>query len=160
MPSVTTAKRCSTVFTRVFGAVCFAVPMAMHAQSARGDSLAVVDVVSQFHIALAAGDSTRAVALLSNDVIVLESGASQTYAEYLGHHLGADMAAAKNARVERTVTRVMVIGTAAYLVARTMSKGTTTNAPGSESAEMMVLSKMPSGWRIRAIHWSSKRRRA
>ena len=98
--------------------------------------------------------------LLSDDLIVLEAGASQTHAEYLGHHLGADMAASKNGTGERTVTRVTVIGTAAYLVARTLTPGTTANPQGSESAEMMVLSKTPAGWRIRAIHWSSRRRRA
>ncbi len=160
MPLVPTTQQWRAALTRLCGAVCFAIPMTMQAQSTRGDSLTVVDVVSQFHAALAAGDSVRAVALLSADVIVLESGASQTYAEYLGHHLGADMAASKNASGERTVTCVTVIGTAAYLVARTLAPGATANPQGSESAEMMVLSKMPTGWRIRAIHWSSRRRRA
>jgi hypothetical protein len=31
-------------------------------------------------------------------------------------------------------------------------------AVNSEGAELMVLTKGPSGWRIVAIHWSSRRR--
>lgn len=53
------------------------------AQPTSPDAKAAATAVAQFHAALTAGDSARAVALLSKDVLVLESGAVQTRAEYL-----------------------------------------------------------------------------
>jgi ketosteroid isomerase-like protein len=116
--------------------------------------------VQHFHAALTKGDSVAAIAVLSNDVLVLESGVTQTRAEYLGHHLGADMNASKNSKGERTVVQVTVVGTAAYTVSNTFTPGTTANPAGSDMVELMVLSKTTTGWEIRAIHWSSRRRRA
>ena len=161
MSMASVAVRISARLARVVGSACLVIaPAAMHAQTARGDSAAVVDVVAQFHASLAGGDSARAVSVLAEDLVVLEAGSAETYAEYLGHHLAADMKASKTSAGARTVTRVTVMGNAAFLVARTLTPGTTANPQGSESAEMMVLSKTPTGWRIRAIHWSSRRRRA
>ena len=60
------------------------------AQSAR-DSTAVLRTVDQFHRALASGDSVAALALLAPDVAILESGGSETLADYRGHHLPADI---------------------------------------------------------------------
>ncbi len=129
-------------------------------QASPTDSASVVAAVSGFHGALAAGDSVKAIAYLARDAVVLESGVAQSRAEYLDHHLGADMKASKNAKGERTVTQVTVVGTAAYLVATTFTPGNTANPPGSDMVELMVLSKSSSGWQIRAVHWSSRRRRA
>ncbi|MES2521910.1 MAG: nuclear transport factor 2 family protein [Gemmatimonadota bacterium] len=140
--------------------VCLpACPLA--AQATRADSSAVVTAVEQFHAALTAGDSARAVALLAADVVVLESGAIQTRAEYLGHHLGADMKASKGSKAARSVVQVRVVGDAAYVVSKTATPATNADGSnGSEMAELMVLSKTASGWTIRAVHWSSRRRRA
>ena len=130
--------------------------VASGAQTTRADSAGAVATVEQFHAALGAADSARAVMLLADDVLVLESGAIQTRAEYLGHHLGADMKASQ----AWTVLKVTVTGDAAYVVSKTISPPTgTQGATGSESAELMVLSKTQSGWKIRAVHWSSRRRR-
>jgi len=132
----------------------------VRAQSSRADSASVVAAVSGFHGALADGDSVKAISYLARDVVVLESGVAQSRADYLGHHLGADMKASKNATGQRTITQVTVVGTAAYLVASTFTPGNTTNPQGSDMVELMVLSQSPSGWQIRAVHWSSRRRRA
>lgn len=132
----------------------------LHAQNAKADSAAVVAAVSGFHNALTEGDSVKAISFLASDVMVLESGVAQTRADYLGHHLGADMKASKNSTGERTVSQVTVVGTAAYLVATTFTPGTTANPQGSDMVELMVLSKSAAGWQIRAVHWSSRRRRA
>jgi hypothetical protein len=61
----------------------------LRAQAARADSIALTTAVARFHDALTAGDSVRAVAMLATDALVLESGAIETRAEYLGHHLGS-----------------------------------------------------------------------
>ena len=131
------------------------------AQNSRPDSVAAVSAVEQFHAALAAADSARAVSLLSDDVLILESGNIQTRAEYLGGHLGADMKASQGSKGERAVIKATVVGDAAYVIARTLTapSGVAGNT-GSESIELMVLSKSASGWKIRSVHWSSRRRRA
>lgn len=133
----------------------------LSAQTTRADSTAVVTAVEQFHAALTASDSARAVAVLAHDVVVLESGAIQTRAEYLSHHLGADMKASKGSKATRSVVQVRLVGDAAYVVSKTVSPPSgADNATGSEMAELMVLAKTASGWSIRAVHWSSRRRRA
>lgn len=138
------------------GALAFAAPVT--AQAVRADSVAAVAVVEQYHSALAAGDSARAVALLSDDVVILESGALESRADYLGHHLGADMKASQGSKGVRTVVKVTVIGDAAYVVSRTITPptGAQGNA-GSEMAELMVVSRSSGVWKIRAVHWSSRR---
>lgn len=133
----------------------------LRAQSTNIDSSAVLIVVEQFHAALTAGDSAGAVSVLASDVVILESGAIQTRAEYLSHHLGADMKASKGSKASRSVVQVRMAGDAAYVVSKTISPPTDAKgSTGSEMAELMVLSKTVSGWTIRAVHWSSRRRRA
>lgn len=136
-------------------------PAPVSAQATRADSSAVVSAVEQFHASLTAGDSVRAVAVLANDVLILESGTIQTRAEYLSHHLGADMKASKGSKGSRSVVQVRVVGDAAYVVSKTVSPPTgAEGSTGSEMAELMVLAKTGAGWSIRAVHWSSRRRRA
>ena len=129
------------------------------AQTARSDSATAVATVDQFHAALAAGDSARAASLLSDDLYVMEAGAIETHADYLAHHLGADIKAAQGRTSERTVLKVSVIGDAAYVAARTVTPAATAGAQPSEGAELMVLSRSRGEWKIRAVHWSSRRRR-
>ena len=142
----------------VVAAAALACASSLHAQSARADSAAVVAVIEQYHAALAAGDSARAVALLADDMIVLESGALETRAEYLAHHLAADMKASQSSRGLRTIVRVTVIGDVAYVVSKTVTPptGAQGNA-GSEMAELMVVAKSAGVWKLRAVHWSSRR---
>lgn len=125
------------------------------------DSVAAVAVVNQYDAALAAGDSAKAVSLLADDLVVLESGSIETRAEYLAHHLGADIKASVGAKGDRAVVRVTVLGDAAYVVTKTVRPPTgAQGSTGSELVELMVLSRTSAGWKIRAIHWSSRRRRA
>lgn len=129
------------------------------AQSA--DSVAAVAVVNQYEAALAAGDSAKAVALLADDLLVLEAGSIETRADYLAHHLGADIKASAGVKGDRTVVKVSVGGDAAYVITKTVRPPTgAQGSTGSELAELMVLSKTSAGWKIRAIHWSSRRRRS
>ncbi len=131
------------------------------AQTPRPDSLAAAAVVDQFHAALAAADSVRAVSLLTDDVFIIESGHIQTRSEYLGGHLGADMKASQGSKGERTVVKVTVVGDAAYVVSKTVNPPTgAAGNTGSESVELMVATKSIGGWKISAVHWSSRRRRA
>ena len=131
------------------------------AQPARGDSAAAVAAVAQFHAALTSADSARAMSMLADDVMILESGALQTRSDYLGGHLMADIKASQGSKGVRTVVQVSLVGDAAFVIAKTLTpaSGAEGSTP-SESAELMVLSKVSGVWKIRAVHWSSRRRRA
>jgi ketosteroid isomerase-like protein len=139
----------------------FASAPRVHAQvSVPGDSAAAATVVDEYHAALSSGDSLRALALLSADAVILESGGIETKAEYRSHHLAADIAFAKAVKSERTPLVVKVNGNTAWTSSTSLSQGTFNGrAINSSGAESMVLTKRPEGWRIEAIHWSTRTRR-
>ena len=121
------------------------------------DPAAAVDA---FHAALAAGDAARAEALLAPDAIVLESGFVETRAEYLSHHLAADIAFAREVKQLRSELRVVQEGNLAWLSASTRTTGAYQGRTiDAEGAELIVLARGDTGWRIRAIHWSSHERK-
>ncbi len=126
----------------------------------RSDSAEVAATVDRFHRALAAGDSAGALALLTEDVQVLESGGVEDRAEYRSHHLGADIEFARAVPGERGPVRVRVRGDVAWASSTSTTRGTFRGRPvHSAGAELMVLVRAPFGWRIAAIHWSSRARR-
>jgi ketosteroid isomerase-like protein len=127
------------------------------ARAQNSDSVAVAQVVAGFHAALASGDSVGALSLLSENVLILESGGMETRSDYRAHHLPADIGYARAVPSDRTVEQITVRGDVAWVVATSRTQGTyrerTVNSAG---AELMVLARESSGWRIRAIHWSSR----
>jgi ketosteroid isomerase-like protein len=123
------------------------------------DSTDAARVVERFHRALAHGDSAAALALLAPDATILESGGSESVAEYRAHHLPADIEFARAVKEVRTPPRVTVRGNAAWAVATSTARGTFRGRPvDSMGAELIVLTRSPEGWRIAAIHWSSRKR--
>jgi ketosteroid isomerase-like protein len=132
-----------------------------HAQDVpSADSAEVTSAVAAFHAALVAGDSAAALARLAPDVQVLESGSTETLAEYRVHHLPADMAFAQAVPSERRVLGVTVIDSVAWVTATSRAHGTFRGrAVDSDGAELMVLTRRAGQWQIRAIHWSSRARR-
>lgn len=128
-------------------------------QGEASDSTAAATVVRQFHEALVRGDSVAALALLAEDVIVLEAGTIETRAEYRRNHLPADIRFAQAVPSTRGSVRVVVAGEVAWITSSSETTGTFEDRPiSSAGAELMVLSRTAAGWRIRAIHWSSRRR--
>ena len=128
--------------------------------SSASDSAAVVTVVERFHAALAAGDSIAALSHLDDDVVVLESGGVETRAEYRAHHLAADIAFSRAVPSARGPARVRVVGDAAWVSSTSVTQGEFNGrAVNSSGAELMVLRRTASGWKISAIHWSSRTRR-
>lgn len=148
-------------------ATSFVAPSALAAQVAgagtfgTSDSAAVVAVVEQFHRALADSDSLGALALMTEDVVVLESGGFESRAEFRSHHLSADIEFARATRSERQIRSVTVRGDAAWVSSTTTAQGQFRGrAVNSTGAELAVLVRTPSGWRISAVHWSARARRA
>jgi len=127
---------------------------------ARTDSADVVNVVSRYHQALATADSAGALRLLAPDAVILESGGAETVPEYRTHHLPADIAFAVAVPSTRSVTRVTVRGDAAWVASTSVTQGELRGrAINSAGAELMVLTRTSEGWKISAIHWSSRARR-
>jgi hypothetical protein len=131
-----------------------------HAPIQPSDSTVVVGVVARFHAALASGDSGAALGLLDRDAIILESGAVETRDEYRSHHLPADIDFARAVKSNQSVVRVRLSGKVAWVASTSTTKGQFADRPiNSDGAELVVLRKAESGWRIAAIHWSSRARR-
>lgn len=128
--------------------------------AAMSDSAAVAGVVTKYHEALAAGDSVGALALLADDAVILETGGVETRAEYRSHHLPGDINFAKAIRSQRGPVSVKVHGDVAWTTSTSTTQGDMNGrAINSAGAELMVLVKMSDGWKISAIHWSSRNRR-
>lgn len=130
------------------------------ANSAAADSAAVAAIVDRYHQALAAGDSAAALELLAPDAVILESGGVETREEYRSHHLPGDIQFARAVRSERGPVKVVVQGDVAWASSTSSTQGTYRDRPvDSAGVELMVLSRFTDGWKIRAIHWSSRTRR-
>lgn len=135
-----------------------ALPAQTNAMKTTKDSAAAVEIVHRFHTLLASGDSAAAVQLLAPDLVVLESGGVETRAEYLGHHLGADMRFAKAVPSERRVVAFHQEGDVVWVTATSTSRSEFRDRKiDSRGAELVVLTRSGSGWLIRAVHWSSRR---
>jgi ketosteroid isomerase-like protein len=128
--------------------------------SRTADSAAVARTVGQFHAALARGDSAAALALLAPDATILESGSVETVAEYRAHHLPADIEFARAVPGTRGAVRVALRGDVAWATSTSDTRGAFRGRPvNAAGAELMVLTRTTgTGWRIDAIHWSSRRR--
>jgi ketosteroid isomerase-like protein len=141
--------------------MCAAVELTMwvSAFAATSDESAnVASAVQAFHDALAQCDGKAAMKLLTPDAAILESGSAETRAEYESHHLGEDMQFAQAVQSTRANVQVQIDGNAAWLTSRSRSEGSFQGKPINTTAvELVVLTKTIDGWRIRAIHWSSRR---
>jgi ketosteroid isomerase-like protein len=151
-------------FASVLGAAAVlslcAVPVRSRAQQTVADSIEIVGTVQRFHSVIAAGDSLAALALLTEDAIILESGGLETKAQFRDHHLPADISFAQSTKAERRTYSVTRRGDVAWVASTSGATGTFGGrAINSMGAELMVLVLTPSGWRISAIHWSSRARR-
>jgi hypothetical protein len=161
MPTPTPTTRRASVATALL-ALALAAPTDAAAQTraaTTSDSADAASTVAHFHRALAAGDSVAVLALLDPAARILESGGVETVADYRAHHLASDVAYARAVPAKRGPVRVTVRGDVAWATSTSESVGEFRGrAVSSVGAELMVLTRMPHGWRISAIHWSSRRR--
>jgi ketosteroid isomerase-like protein len=116
-------------------------------------------VVTRFHGSVANGDAAAAMALVADDAVFLEAGGVETRGEYEKNHLPADIEFEKVVPMKRSAIRVVVAGDTAWATCTSEFKGTFQGrAIDSIGTEMMVLSRGPRGWQIRAVSWSSRAR--
>lgn len=127
------------------------------------DSSSAVHAVEAFHAAVARGDSAAVLAMLSPDVVVAEAGDVERYAEFRNHHLAADIAFAKAIPGSHTLVSALLEGNTAWVTSTSIAQGQFNGrAVNSAGAELVVLTRarVDAPWMIRAIHWSSHRRPA
>ena len=133
-------------------------PAIAESQPAQTALQTAIATAERFHQALSRGDSATAARLLAADAVILESGDRETRAEYLAAHLGDDIEFAKAVMSARTVTDTHRQGDVVWLAATTIAKGKFHDREvNSRGAELVVMSKTGTTWKIRAIHWSSHR---
>jgi ketosteroid isomerase-like protein len=134
-------------------------PMHLAAQTATAAEAEIQKVVDAFHAGLKKGDAAAVMQLFAPDVLLLEAGGIETRAQYEKDHLPADIEFEKVVSTVFKPYRVVVVGDAAWAISNSEYKGTFRDRPvDSLGVELMILSRDASGWRIRAIHWSSRAR--
>ncbi|MES2883728.1 MAG: nuclear transport factor 2 family protein [Pseudomonadota bacterium] len=125
-------------------------------EGARSDSpQAAVDA---FQAALKSGNAGAVKKWLTPDVLIYEGGgAERSLAEYAGHHLAADMAFMKSARVEVLKRASGEDGNTAWITTESRIRGESSKGKPLDvaSTESALLRKSSEGWRIIHIHWSS-----
>jgi ketosteroid isomerase-like protein len=118
----------------------------------------VTAVVESFYAAIKKGDTAAAMSVIAPDAVFLESGKLETRAEYEANHLPADIDFEKQVSGKRGPMRVTFDGNTAWVIATTQYDGTFDGSPVSfVSAQLVVLTRDAGTWRIRTIHWSSRR---
>jgi|RhiMetdeSRZDD1v2_1073273.scaffolds.fasta_scaffold282953_4 ketosteroid isomerase-like protein len=118
----------------------------------------VIAVVEAFYAAIKKGDPAAAMSVIAHDAVFLESGKLETRAEYEANHLPADIEFESQVTGKRGPMRVTFEGNTAWVIALTDYDGTFQGSPVSfVSAQLVVLARDADNWRIRTIHWSSRR---
>lgn len=119
----------------------------------------ITAVVESFYAAMKAGDKAAAMRVIAPDAVFLESGQLETRAEYEANHLPADISFESQVAGKRGPLQVTVHGDTAWVIATTEFQGTFDGSPVDfVSLQLAVLSRDDGEWRIRTIHWSSRRR--
>ena len=131
----------------------------LYAQESESIEVALIKtVVEYYHKALEAKDKETALKLLSDDVLVQESGYLETGEEYKSHHLMSDMEFSSSVSGKREVIEAVVDGNIGWVISSSSVIGEFRGkAVNSIGAELMVLIKENGSWKIRAIHWSSRK---
>ena len=122
----------------------------------REEVLAVIDA---FHRALAEGDSARVLSALHAGVTIYEAGHAENLEQYRSGHLASDLEFARGVR-STVVDEWVGMSEGHSIVGRVYSaKGTFREREvDALTTETMFLVQQDAGeWRIRHIHWSSRR---
>ena len=129
------------------------------AQPSANDETDVAAVVKAFQTAMDTGDAATVMQYLADDALMLEGGTIENRSQYEQEHLPADLEFAKGVTTKRMPVRQTIQGDIAWVATSTDFTGTFQGKPVDFlGLETMVLSREQEGWRIRALHWSSRNR--
>lgn len=127
-------------------------------QAANGE--AASRVVEQFHAALKSGDSSAASGFLASTAQIFESGYSESRADYVAHHLAADIAFAKDTQRSVKTTQQQCNESLCVLMQTSENLGTFKGKKVHDvGAETTVLVREGGIWKIQHVHWSSHKYR-
>src|SRR5688572_4223902 len=119
----------------------------------------VRNTLESFYAAMKNADNARAMSHIAEDAVFVESGRLETREEYEKNHLPADISFEKQVSGKRGEWKITIEDNTAWAIATTDYDGIFDGAPVAfTSAQLAVLSRDGDAWRIRSIHWSSRRR--
>lgn len=147
---------------RVAVATSLVVPIAVTAQPASriADTRAVEAVLSQYKAAIEKLDATGTERLFAADSQIFETGGSEgTYATYLAHHLGPELAAFKsfkfsNYKVSIRFEGPVALATESYRYRIEPKTGAVAERIGVATS---VLTRSGSSWKIISMHSSARK---
>jgi ketosteroid isomerase-like protein len=123
------------------------------------DEADVRTTLESFYAAMKNAENATAMALIADDAVFVEGGRLETREEYEKNHLPADISFEKQVTGKRGPWRITFRDDTAWAIATTDYDGIFDGAPVAfTSAQLAVLTREDAGWRIRSIHWSSRRR--
>jgi ketosteroid isomerase-like protein len=110
-----------------------------------------------FRQAIVSGDSTAAGEIILEDAIIVEGGRTESREHYLSGHFKGDGAFLSAMTREPLDRKVSVSGHVAWITSVSRLHGTyRNNDTDMTSAELMVLKQDNEGWKVAAVHWSSR----
>jgi ketosteroid isomerase-like protein len=120
-------------------------------------SEAAVGAAEAFRAAIVANDSTLAAAIILEDALILEGGGVETREHYLSGHFNGDGAFLSAMTRELKDRKVSVSGHAAWITTTSRLHGNYRDRDiDMTSAELLVLEHSDAGWKVAAVHWSSR----
>jgi ketosteroid isomerase-like protein len=119
----------------------------------------VRDTLEAFYAAMKNGDRAAAMSHIAEDAVFVEGGRLETRQQYEENHLPNDIGFEKQVTGKRGEWNITIEDNTAWAIATTEYDGIFDGAPVAfTSAQLAVLSRDAGAWRIRSIHWSSRRR--
>jgi ketosteroid isomerase-like protein len=150
--------RCTRLSTALLLGFLAVLPGCGTASDPEADKAAVTTVFEAFYGAMKNADTATAMAQIAEDAVFVEGGSLETRREYETNHLPSDIEFEQAVPGNRTSMDVRVDSDAAWVIATTEYHGEFQGSPlDFASAQLMVLTRQDSGWKIRSIHWSSRR---
>jgi ketosteroid isomerase-like protein len=119
----------------------------------------VRNTLEAFYAAMKNADNAGAMSNIAEDAVFVESGRLETRDEYEKNHLPADISFEKQVSGKRGEWKITIEDDTAWAIALTDYDGIFDGAPVAfTSGQLAVLSRDAGAWKIRSIHWSSRRR--
>lgn len=132
----------------------------LSAQAPSPEEAALRRVVDAYHDAVARKDLATLASLFHPDLVVFESGGvNPTRADYLDHHLGPELKELHSWRTDGMEVRLVPGKETAMALCHFTYQAQTMGGKqyAGEATETLGLVLTSEGWRIRHLHWSSRR---